>query len=141
MSDRLDREIEEILRKSGSPPPRRLPTGRFRRMARRWKLGFGYYASWLRMTPTSVMVMSLVLLGLSMFLRMAFRQLAFYLAVLAIVLFFTAIVMSARQTGGFSYERRWRGQLIDLPSNSPLRALQDWLRQKQRRIHRWLDTR
>ncbi|MDO8670089.1 MAG: hypothetical protein Q7O66_01495 [Dehalococcoidia bacterium] len=141
MSDRLDREIEEILRKSGSNSPRRLPVGKFQRLLRRWKPGTNNPLSWLRATPTSVMVVSLVLFGLSVFLRMAFRQLALLTALLAICLFVTAIVMSARQGGGTRYERRWRGQIVELPGDSPLSNLHFWWLRQQRKIRRWLDTR
>ncbi|MBI2865624.1 MAG: hypothetical protein HYX94_13830 [Chloroflexi bacterium] len=141
MSERLDREIEEILRKSASNSPKRLPSGRVERMLRRWKLGARYYLSWLKVTPTSVMVVSLILFGLSVFMRMAFRQLALYTALLAVFLFFTAIFMSARQTGRMSSERRWRGQLVDLPGDHPLRALQDWWQRQWLKVRRWLGSR
>lgn len=140
MGDRLEREIEEILRKLDSSSSRRSPGTSLRSMLQRWHVGFRRRLGWLRITPTSVMVMSLVLFGLSVFLGVALRQLAFYIALLAIVLFFTAVVMSARQGGRTSEERRWRGRLVDLPGDNPWSALQDWWLRQRRKFRRWLDS-
>lgn len=141
MSERLEREIEEILRKMDSTPPRRSFSTRFGRMVSRWGADLRYVFSGLRVTPTRVMVLSLVLFGVTIFLRGAMRQLALYVGLLAIVLFFTSIVMSARGSGGRAPEHRWRGQVVDLSGDSSWTSLRFWWARQRRKFRRWFDQR
>jgi hypothetical protein len=116
MADRIEREIEEILkkidnlpdRKSGRPPPRR-----------QGKPGGGVIQRWLaRVSLRKVMMWALFAVIVAFFLRGIPG--AYWILIGALVVFVTAFILSTRGGGPASnrYEKRWRGQPMDLSGPS-----------------------
>jgi len=116
MADRIEREIEEILkkienfpdRKSGRQPPRR-----------KGPSGGGVVQRWLsRVSLRKVMIWALFLVIVAFLLRPIPG--AYWLLIGALVVFGTAFILSTRGTGSATgnYEKRWRGQPIDTPGPS-----------------------
>ena len=116
MADRIEREIEEILkkienfpdRKSGRPPPRRqgVPGGN---MVQRWLA---------RISLRKVMMWALFAVIVAFFLRGIPG--AYWILIGALVVFATAFILSTRGGGPAAnrYEKRWRGQPMDLSGPS-----------------------
>lgn len=116
MADRIEREIEEILkkiehfpdRKSGRQPPRRQGPS-----------GGGVIQRWLaRISLRKVMMWALFAVIVAFFLRGVPG--AYWILIGALVIFATAFILSTRGGGPASnrYEKRWRGQPIDLSGPS-----------------------
>lgn len=129
MADRIEREIEEILkkiehfpdRKSGRQPPRRQGPS-----------GGGVIQRWLaRISLRKVMMWALFAVIVAFFLRGVPG--AYWILIGALVVFATAFILSTRggpSTGG--YEKRWRGQPIDLSGPSWPNRIKAFLKGKKR---------
>ena len=133
MPDNLEREVEEILRKLDKFVPEEGPLARTRKSAGQAVSGF-LHAILARLSSVSLgqlMLVSLVLVLVAFFFRGASPALARWLIIGGLVLFLTAFVLSL--LGGSSrYERRWRGQLIDLSEPSLSTRLRNWLQRRGR---------
>jgi VIT1/CCC1 family predicted Fe2+/Mn2+ transporter len=133
VSDKIEREVEEILRKLDKFVPEE---GRLVRARRR----LGRAASGLlhtlrvrlaRISLGQVMLASLILVVVAFFFRSASPTLARWAIIAGLILFFTAFVLSL--LGGRSrYERRWRGRVIDLSEPSLGSRLRNWLQRRGR---------
>jgi hypothetical protein len=115
MADRVEREIEEILKKIDDFVPDR---GRQRREPRKVSSGFSNAQGWFarRLAAISlnqVMLWSLVLFVAAFFLRGIPG--ASWIMIGGLIVFATAFVLSLRAPGGARRgpEKRWRGQPIN----------------------------
>ncbi len=129
MADRIEREIEEILkkiehfpdRKSGRSPPRRQGSS-----------GGGVVQRWLaRVSLRKVMMWALFAVIVAFFLRGIPG--AYWILIGALVIFATAFILSTRggPTGG-QYEKRWRGQPINLSGPNWPERIKAFLKGKKR---------
>jgi VIT1/CCC1 family predicted Fe2+/Mn2+ transporter len=133
VSDKIEREVEEILRKLDKFVPEESRLARARR-----RLGQAasdsLHALLVRLSRISlgqVMLASLLLVVVAFFFRSASPTLARWAIIGGLILFFTAFVLSL--LGGRSrYERRWRGQVIDLSEPSLGNRLRNWLQRRSR---------
>lgn len=129
MADRIEREIEEILKKienfpdrskSGRPPRRPGPSGG------------GVIQRWLaRISLRKVMMWALFAVIVAFFMRGIPG--AYWLLIGALVVFVTAFVLSTRGgPSGNRYEKRWRGQPLDLSGPSWPDRIKAFLKGKKR---------
>jgi VIT1/CCC1 family predicted Fe2+/Mn2+ transporter len=133
VSDKIEREVEEILRKLDKFVPEESRLARARRR-------LGQAASDLlhtvltrlsRVSLGQVMLASLILVVVAFFFRSASPTLARWAIIGGLILFFTSFILSL--LGGRSrYERRWRGQVIDLSEPSLGSRLRSWLQRRNR---------
>lgn len=135
MADRIEREIEEILKKidnlperskSSRPPPRRTrPSGGS--TIQRWLA---------RISLRKVMMWALFAVIVAFFMRGVPG--AYWLLIGALVLFVTAFILSttSRGSGGSASsrypEKRWRGQPMDLSEPSWPDRIKAFLKGKKR---------
>lgn len=133
MSNNLEREVEEILRKLDRFVPEEGPLPRARRRMAGAASGV-LHALLARLSIVSlgqVMLASLALVLVAFFFRSASPALARWVVIGGLILFFTAFVLSL--VGGRSrHERRWRGQVIDLSESSLSDRLRNWLQRRGR---------
>lgn len=137
MADRIEREIEEILRKidkfpEGSRPPKsRRPGSGGNGPVRRSGGGTSRWLSSIDMRK--VMMWALVAVVVAFFLRGIPG--GYWLLIGAIIVFVTAFFLSTR--GGASVgsgpEKRWRGQPLDLSEPGWPDRLKAWLKGRKRR--------
>jgi hypothetical protein len=116
MADRIEREIEEILKKienfpergKGARPPRR-PASTGGSTAQRWLA---------RVSLRKVMMWALFAVIVAFLLRGIPG--AYWLLIGALVVFVTAFILQTRggPQAGAAYEKRWRGQPMDLTGPS-----------------------
>ena len=138
MSDRYQREIDELLHRLEGRLRREPFSSRMSRRLRPYSTGFrGAFAAFLRRPPAEqfmIAAMTLVVISfvLSSFLGQA--KLAFYLSVLSLLLFVLGIGMSiaGRQSPG--YRKRWRGRELEYETYGPSiwSHLRNWLRRRRR---------
>jgi hypothetical protein len=120
MADRIEREIEEILRKIDDFVPERA-----RRQTRRVGQPFSAAGSWFarrlaRISLNQVMAWSLVTLLIAFFA---------WIMIGALVVLVTAFLFSmGRSTGGRPVEKRWRGQPMDLSGPSWPDRVKAWIK-------------
>src|SRR3989337_897174 len=127
----MEREVEEILRKLDKFVPEESPVIRTRR-----KVGHAasdslhaVAARLSRISLGQVMLASLVLVVLAYFFRYANPALARWAIIAGLILFFTAFVLSLM--GGRSrYEKRWRGEVMDLSEPSLSTRLRNWFQRR-----------
>ena len=128
MADRIEREIEEILkkiehfpdRKSGRQPPRR--QGSAGGVVQRWLA---------RVSLRKVMMWALFAVIVAFFLRGVPG--AYWILIGALVVFATAFILSTRGgPSGGQYEKRWRGQPLDLSGPSWPDRIKAFLKGKKR---------
>lgn len=131
MSNRLQREIEEILSKvEGVPPPA---------PRRRLKLRWGQRLhDLLRAVPTflshisvgQLMLTAIAIIIIAYVFRFGNPVLARYIIIAGIALFAASLLLSFRRSNT-TYQKRWRGQLIDDRGPSLAERLRMWwLRRK-----------
>lgn len=129
MADRIEREIEELLRKLDDfvpertrPPVRR--AGRSFSAARGWLL-----RSLARISLKRVAMWALIVVVVAFF----FRGLpgATWLMVGGLIVFATAYLLS-RRGGGPRVEKRWRGQPLDLSGPGWPDRVKAWLKGRRR---------
>ena len=133
MSDKIEREVEEILRKLDKfvPEESRLARARRRLGQATSDLLHTLLVRLSRISLGQVMLASLILVVVAFFFRAASPVLARWVIIGGLILFFTAFVLSL--LGGRSrYERRWRGQAIDLSEPSLGSRLRNWLQHRSR---------
>ena len=131
MADRIEREIEEILRRIDDFVPE---SARARRPGRRMSSPLFTARSWLsaRLAAISlnqVMMWSLIVVIGAFFLRAIPG--ASWLLVAALIVFVTAFVLSLRGRGGKT-PKRWRGQPIDLSGPRWTDRLKAWIKGRKR---------
>jgi hypothetical protein len=115
MADRIEREIEEILKKIENFPER----GKGARPPRRPGAPGGAPQRWLaRISLRKVMIWALFAVIVAFLLRGIPG--AYWLLIGALVVFVTAFILSTRggPAGSKAPEKRWRGQPLDLSSPS-----------------------
>ena len=135
MADRIEREIEEILKKidkfpEGSRQARvRRPGGNG--PARRSSTGASKWLS--SVTMRKVMMWALVAVIVAFFLRGIPG--GYWLLIGAIIVFVTAFILSTRGGGGAptSTEKRWRGQPLDLSEPGWPDRFKAWWKSRKRR--------
>jgi hypothetical protein len=133
VSDKIEREVEEILRKLDKFVPEE---GRLARARRRLGQATSDLLHTLlvrlsRVSLGQVMLASLILVVVAFLFRSASPDLARWAIIGGLILFFFAFVLSL--LGGRSrYERRWRGQVIDLSEPSLSSRLRNWLQRRGR---------
>jgi len=130
MADRIEREIEEILRKIDDFVP-----DRARRPARRVGRPLAAAQGWLvhalaRVSLRRVAMWALIVVVVAFFLRGIPG--ATWLMIGGLIVFATAYLLSRRGGGGPKIEKRWRGQPLDLSRPSWPDRLKAWLRGRRR---------
>ena len=132
MPDRIEREIEEILKKidnltpeSGGRRPRRGAGPAL--VAQRW-LAQRLAA----LTMAKIALWSLLIVVGAYVFRFANPVLMRWLIVGGLIVFFTALVLSSRNSQRPRTERRWRGEVLDLSGPSWPEKLRDWLKGRRR---------
>jgi uncharacterized membrane protein YedE/YeeE len=133
VSDKMEREVEEILRKLDKFVPEESRLARARRTVRQATsdLLHTLQARLFRVSLGQVMLASLILVVLAFFFRSASPTLARWAIIGGLLLFFTAFVLSLLG-GRPRYERRWRGQVIDLSEPGLGSRLRHWLQRRSR---------
>ena len=133
MADRIEREIEDILKKIDEFVPERP-----RRVTRRAGQPFSAAQSWIarrlaRISLHQVMMWSLFVVLISFFAR-GVPGLT-WVMIGALILFATAFLLSRRggAARGTYGEKRWRGQPLDLSSEPLPDRLKAWIKGKRRR--------
>jgi anti-sigma factor RsiW len=131
---RYEREIEELLAQMEDflpeePPPRR------RARITLWfdNCGEAFSAWWRRLSAQQLMLTSFLLVVVAFFLRFFTPTAAYFLGISGAFLFVFAFALSFLK-GGASPEKRWRGQVIELPRKGDWwgRWLAHWLRRRAR---------
>ena len=128
MPDRIEREIEEILRKLDGVAP-----GQGGRANRRVGQPFTALQNWLthrlaRISLHQVMMWSLFTVVVSFFLMRAMPEAAWIMA-FALIVFGTSFLLSRRSgAAGPQGEKRWRGQPLDLSGPGWPDRLKAWLK-------------
>ena len=133
MSDNIEREVEEILRKLDKFVPEEGRLTRTRRRARQATSDFVHtlLARLSRISLGHLMLASMILVVVAFFFRSASPVLARWVIIGGLILFVTTFILSL--LGGRSrYERRWRGQVIDLSEPSLGSRLRSWLQRRSR---------
>ncbi len=130
MADRIEREIEEILKKIENFPER----GKGARPPRRpSKPGGGTTQRWLaRVSLRKVMMWALFAVIVAFLLRGIPG--AYWLLIGALVVFVTAFILSTRggPTAAQTAEKRWRGQPINLSEPSWPNRIKAFLKGRKR---------
>lgn len=132
MADRIEREIEEILKKIDNFVPERT-----RRPARRVGQPFAAALSWFahrlaRVSLNQVMAWSLLTVIIAFFVRGVPG--ATWVMIGALIVFATAFLLS-RSRGGATrpaVQKRWRGEPIDLSGPSLPNRIKAWLKGRRR---------
>jgi len=144
MSDRLEREIEEILDKiEHFPTPESRRARARKRYFRRLGASIGErqraFASQLgRISISQVLLISFLMILGSLFLRRALGPATTWILVAGVILFVTsfAILVFSRGSGaGSTSDQRWRGREIKsgYPQPSPLDRLRRWWESRRTR--------
>jgi len=137
--DRIKREIEDILSRLDDLPAGRKPipfrkrsagaTGSFTR---------GLIEPLTRISLRHVMLTALVLIIVGFFAQGAWGPAGRWMLIAGLVLFLTSFVLSFFNRGGTAtsprYEKRWRGQPMDLDPRNPTlsQRLRAWLGRRSR---------
>ena len=134
MADRIEREIEEILKKIDKfPEGSRQPRGRRPGGNGPVRRSGGGASKWLSsVTMRKVMMWALVAVIVAFFLRSIPG--GYWLLIGAIIVFVTAFILSTRGgpvTG--APEKRWRGQPLDLSEPGWPNKLKAWWKSRKRR--------
>jgi hypothetical protein len=127
MADRIEREIEEILKKIDNFPDRT------RARPRKPSKASGALQRWLaHVSMRKVMMWALFAAMVAFFLRGIPG--GYFLLIGAIIVFVTAFMLSTRGGGGASNlpEKRWRGQPLDLSEPGWPDKLKAWIKGRKR---------
>jgi hypothetical protein len=131
MADRIEREIEEILKKIDNFVPERAKPARIRRAAGPPKL-----QKWLaKISLRKVMMWSLFGVLVAFLVSRSVPG-AYWLLIGALIVFITAFLLSTRAGPAASSgapEKRWRGQPLDLSAPSWPDRIKAWWKGRQRR--------
>ena len=141
MTQRYEREIEEILVRLDKHRPRESWTRRLSRSFERWRRNTSLPR--LSFSPASLMIGSLVLAVMTFPLRAFLPQMVGPVSYLSLILFIVGLVMAVTTHTGGSGRGNWRGQTIEFDryqhnrrSDTPRPWDTLW-----RRIRRWRKTR
>ncbi len=133
--DRIQREIEDILSRLDDLPAERKPIPMRRRQRQAGSFVGGLLAPLAGLSIKHVMIGSLALIMIGFFLRGAYPDFGRWTLIAGVVLFITAIVLSAFNRGGPSapqIEKRWRGQPMNLEEPTLGDRLRAWFNAKRR---------
>jgi len=138
MSDRYEREIDELLHRLEGRMRREPLSRRLSRRFRPYSSGLrGAFAAFLRRPPTeqfmiAAMVLVVVSFVLSNFLGLS--KWGFYASVLSIACFVFGIALSLAGRQSPRYRKKWRGRELDYDSLGPSiwTHLRNWLRRRGR---------
>lgn len=133
MSERLHREIEEILSRLNRDrePGQRAPSG-WKRYLDRVRLSL--WGSGWDLSPEGLLTTAIVLIVAAFFLGRFIPRLGAYLAIVAVVLFAASVLFSVTGWHRRSSQKRWRGRVIDNSAGSGLdfrrllQRLRGWFR-------------
>ena len=128
MADRIEREIEEILRKIDNFPDRPRPK------PRKPSKTSSALQRWLaRISMRKVMIWALFAAMVAFFLRDIPGGIGYFLMIGAIIVFVTAFMLSTRGTGpSGAPEKRWRGQPLDLSEPGWPDKVKAWIKGRKR---------
>jgi hypothetical protein len=132
MADRIEREIEEILKKIDNFVPERT-----RAPARRVGKPFAAALAWLghrlaRISLNQVMAWALLIVIIAFFIRVPG---AGWVMIGALIVLATAFLLSRNRGAGGgrpAVEKRWRGEPIDLSGPSLPDRIKAWLKGRRR---------
>jgi hypothetical protein len=133
VSDKIEREVEEILRRLDKFVPEE---GRLARTRRRFGQATSEFlhalaARFSRISLGHVMLVSLLLVVVAFFFRSSSPTLARWVIIGGLIFFLSSFVLSL--LGGRSrYERRWRGRVIDLSEPGLGGRLRNWFQRRGR---------
>jgi hypothetical protein len=131
MADRIEREIEEILKKIDNFVPEKAKPARIRRAAGPSKL-----QKWLaKISLRKVMMWSLFGVLVAFLVSRSVPG-AYWLLIGALIVFITAFLLSTRAGPAASSgapEKRWRGQPLDLSAPTWPERIKAWWKGRQRR--------
>jgi hypothetical protein len=131
MADRIEREIEEILKKIDNFVPERARPARLRRTA-----GPSNLQKWLaKISLRKVMMWSLFGVLVAFLVSRSVPG-AYWLLIGALIVFITAFLLSTRAGPAASSsapQKRWRGQPLDLSAPSWPERIKAWWKGRQRR--------
>jgi hypothetical protein len=130
MSDRIEREIEEILRKLDNFVP-----DRARKPARRVRQPFLAAQGWMahrlaRISLNQVMMWALIVFLVTFFLRGIPG--ASWIMIGALIVFVSAFILSKLGSPRPAPDKRWRGQPIDLSGPSWPDRIKAWIKGRRR---------
>ena len=130
MADRIERELEEILRKLDNFVPERT-----RRTANRVGQPLSAAQSWLahrlaRISLNQVMMWALIAFVVTFFLRAIPG--ASWIMIGSLIVFVTALLLSRRGRGP-RIEKRWRGERLDLSEPGLPDRIKHWLKGRGRK--------
>ena len=137
MSEKYEREIEELMHRLEGRMRREPLSRRMSRRFRPYSSGFrSAFAGFLRRPPTEQFMMAgmgLVLVSLVLSV-LSLQMWAGWVSILSVVFFVAglALALTHRQSPG--YQQRWRGQEINYRANGPnlWTSLRTWLRRRRR---------
>ena len=127
---RYEREIREILERI----PDFLPEGERPRATRRALHRFRFTLP--RVSAKNLAVLAFLCLGISYVVRPLTPIVASYFGVATVALLVAALVVAISSSRATKYERRWRGRVMTLPSDTP--EWRRWIEQRWWRLRtRW----
>jgi hypothetical protein len=137
MSDRYEREIDELLHNLEGRMRREPLSRKFSRRFRPYSAGLqGALGAFLRRPPTEqFMIAAMVLVVLSFLLNIfSLGKWAGYTSILSVVLFVLGLALSLAGRHSPGYQKRWRGRELDYNSYGPSiwDQLRNWLRRRRR---------
>jgi len=128
MADRIEREIEEILRKIDDFVPERPKPQRLRRPS-----GPSALQRWLAHVSMRKVMMWALFAVLVAFVASRSIPGAYWLLIGALIVFVVAFLLSTGGSASSSYpEKRWRGQPLDLSEPSWPDRVKAWLKGRKR---------
>jgi hypothetical protein len=120
--DKIQREIEDILSKLDDLPAERKPIPMRRRQRQAASFIDGLLAPLAAITVKHVMIVSLALIVIGFVTGRAYGAFGQWMLIAGVVLFIVGIIYSAMTRGGPApgpkIEKRWRGQPMDLDSDT-----------------------
>ena len=134
-NDKIQREIEDILSKLDDLPGEGKPIPMRRRQRQAASFLDGLLTPVAGLSIRHVMIAALALIVVGFFTRNAYPDFGRWTLIGGVLLFFTAIVISAFNRGGPPaphVEKRWRGQPMDLEGPTLGDRLRAWFNTKRR---------
>lgn len=136
--DRIQREIEDILSKLDDLPEERKPIKMRRRSRQASKAANNALSSLTSISVKHLMVAALALVVIGFITSQAYETFGRWTLIAGIVLFIASIVLSALSRGTTSptspqYEKRWRGEPLELDDNPTFGdRVRSWFGSKRR---------